>query len=149
MSDYLNKINCKLILVERKYVDRDFLTDFSNYYVRCSTDYDRFCRRLHFFKDITFEKKEFMSILCGKEAKISRATLEIIDKLSQGFPIHEYAITINEAKEILGENIVFSFTDHQKYLNIWDAMRKWLRLYVMEESTHHIVRYIIPSKERK
>ena len=76
IHDYLNKINCKLILAERKYVDRDFLTDFSNYYVRCSADYDRFCRRLHFFENITFEKEEFVSFLCGKETKISTTALQ-------------------------------------------------------------------------
>lgn len=71
---------------------------------------------------------------------------EIIEKLSRGFPIHEYAITIEEAKEILGDNIVFSY-DEEEYLNIWKNMRDWLRLYVTEESFIHFIRYILPSEK--
>lgn len=42
---------CEWIVVEEEYVDRDFLLDFSSYYVRCFEDYDRFCKRLLFFGD--------------------------------------------------------------------------------------------------
>ncbi len=71
-------------MVERKYVDRDFLTDFSNYYVRCSTDYDRFCKRLHFFKDISFDEEDIELLLCNKKGKIS---LENLKKNYLGFMV--------------------------------------------------------------
>lgn len=50
---------CEWIVLEEEYVDRDFLLDFSNYYVRCFEEYDRFCKRLLFFgngfDDATFD----------------------------------------------------------------------------------------------
>ena len=41
--------NAKTILVENEYIDRDFLEDYSSYYVRCFRDYASTCKRLHFF----------------------------------------------------------------------------------------------------
>jgi len=49
LNDYLTKISAKTILAEREYVDRDFLEDFSAYYVRCFNEPRRLCVRLHFF----------------------------------------------------------------------------------------------------
>ncbi len=37
------------IIVEPRYVDRDYIEDYSAYYARCFTRYRRFCARLHFF----------------------------------------------------------------------------------------------------
>ena len=48
-EEYFDKLQAKTILVENEYVDRDFLEDFSAYYVRCFNRYERFCARLHFF----------------------------------------------------------------------------------------------------
>lgn len=39
------------IVVEKEYIDRDFLDDFAGYYVRCFTDYGRICSRFHFFRE--------------------------------------------------------------------------------------------------
>lgn len=39
----------RTIVVERDYVDRDFLDDYARYYSRCFDDYKRKCIRLHFF----------------------------------------------------------------------------------------------------
>lgn len=49
-AGYFGDLNAKLIVVERRYVDRDFLEDYAAYYVRCFDDYDRYCNRLHFFR---------------------------------------------------------------------------------------------------
>jgi len=49
LTHYLK--DCKTILVEKEYVDRDYILDFSNFYVRCFEDYSRKCKRLHFFKN--------------------------------------------------------------------------------------------------
>ncbi|MFH1817772.1 MAG: hypothetical protein ABIK08_18280 [Pseudomonadota bacterium] len=48
-AGYFGDLNAKLIVVERRYVDRDFLEDYAAYYVRCFADYKRYCDRLHFF----------------------------------------------------------------------------------------------------
>jgi hypothetical protein len=46
---YFNDVGARTVVVEKPYVDRDFLEDFAAYYVRCFEEYDRFCTRLHFF----------------------------------------------------------------------------------------------------
>ncbi len=61
-EEYFNKLQAKTILVENKYVDRDFLEDFSAYYVRCFTRYERFCTRLHFFT-CKFSAQDFAKLL--------------------------------------------------------------------------------------
>lgn len=49
LHGYLEEIGCASILVEGEYVDRDFLDDYASYYAKCFGEYDRFCKRLHFF----------------------------------------------------------------------------------------------------
>lgn len=46
------------MVVEDNYIDRDYLDDYANYYSKCFRSYERFCRRIHFFKDIS--EKEFL-----------------------------------------------------------------------------------------
>lgn len=38
------------ILVEEPYVSRSYLIDYAAYYARCHEPYERFCKRVHFFK---------------------------------------------------------------------------------------------------
>lgn len=47
--EYFQYLDTQTIIVENDYIDRDFLEDFSAYYVRCFADYKRKCTRLHFF----------------------------------------------------------------------------------------------------
>ncbi|ESP91888.1 hypothetical protein [Pseudoalteromonas luteoviolacea] len=59
---YLSDFEAKTILLEPDYVDRDFLEDYSRYYVKCFNQYGDRCARLHFFsKDINHP--EFQSYL--------------------------------------------------------------------------------------
>lgn len=46
---YLSDFGAKTILLEPDYVDRDFLEDYSRYYVKCFNQYGDRCARLHFF----------------------------------------------------------------------------------------------------
>ena len=55
-------MRAKTIVVENDYIDRDFLEDFSAYYVRCFSNYSRMCIRLHFFSN-QFLQAEFDSFL--------------------------------------------------------------------------------------
>ena len=63
-EEYFDKLQAKTILVENEYVDRDFLEDFSAYYVRCFSRYERFCVRLHFFT-CGFSTQDFARLLEG------------------------------------------------------------------------------------
>ena len=62
LNDYLVQIGAKTIIAEREYVDRDFLEDYSAYYVRCFTPIERLCIRLHFFS-MPITKSDFEDVL--------------------------------------------------------------------------------------
>ncbi|WP_053978171.1 hypothetical protein [Mangrovimonas xylaniphaga] len=65
-EDYFAHIQIATIIVEEDYVNRDFLEDYSSYYVRSFKEYKRDCIRLHFFKnEITSD--DFSNILKGGE----------------------------------------------------------------------------------
>jgi hypothetical protein len=49
-NSYFTALAAGSVLVEREYIDHDFLEDFAAYYVRCFKDYGRKCTRLHFFQ---------------------------------------------------------------------------------------------------
>lgn len=73
--DYFACINARTILVENEYVDRDYLEDYSEYYVRCFREYPRKCTRLHFFKnDFTFTA--FESCLLGNSDTLTLKQLQ-------------------------------------------------------------------------
>ena len=46
---YLATIGARSIIVEEKYTDGDYLSDYASYYDSCFEDYPRLCKRLHFF----------------------------------------------------------------------------------------------------
>lgn len=47
--NYLSELGAKSIILESHYVDKDYLEDYSSYYVKCFNDYGSRCGRLHFF----------------------------------------------------------------------------------------------------
>ena len=70
----------------------------------------------------------------------------IISRLTTGYPVHSYSITIEEAKEIFGEYIHYGRKD--KYKNLWEASKLWIKKYLDVESSNHIIRFILPKKQR-
>lgn len=51
VEDYLNYLGAKSYIIEKKYVDKDFIIDFSNFYSR-SFDIDlKVTKRIHIFKE--------------------------------------------------------------------------------------------------
>jgi len=49
LYSYLTDLSAKSILLETNYVDKDYLEDYSRYYVKCFNRYGERCARLHFF----------------------------------------------------------------------------------------------------
>lgn len=74
LFDYLDHLGCQSILVEPTYVDRDYLDDYSAYYVKCFPEYERFCTRLHYF-DKDFSNDEFDSFLT-REGNLTNEELQ-------------------------------------------------------------------------
>ena len=64
LGDYLKALGVSAIVVEGEYVDGDFLDDVAHYYVRCHRTYPRFCRRLHFFRQLTMD--QFVGLSSGR-----------------------------------------------------------------------------------
>ena len=64
-------IKAKTILIEKEYVSKAYITDYSNYYATCFQHYDQRCKRVHFFnadfgdevflKDILDPKSQFLN----------------------------------------------------------------------------------------
>src|SRR5262245_14256137 len=65
LNEYLRDLGASTIIVEAEYTDRDYLDDFASYYVRCFQNYNRRCKRLHFFA-ISINREEFLKIIRGE-----------------------------------------------------------------------------------
>lgn len=53
---YLDEMKCRSLLVERKYVDKDFIDDYTKFYAKCFKEYPKYCDRIHFFKQFDFDE---------------------------------------------------------------------------------------------
>jgi len=72
---YFSKLKARTIVIENEYIDRDFLEDYSAYYVRCFCDYHRKCKRLHFFSK-KFTISDFENFLNGIVNRLDDNTLK-------------------------------------------------------------------------
>ncbi len=72
---YFASIGAKTIISENTYVDRDYLDDFAEYYVRCFESYERTCVRLHFF-DVSFSEEDFTQYLLEGSGTLSDEALQ-------------------------------------------------------------------------
>ena len=63
-AEYFKCLRARTIVIEPEYVDRDFLDDHADYYVRCFHPYRRYCARLHFFES-QFDQHSFQRLLEG------------------------------------------------------------------------------------
>lgn len=80
-KEYFECIGAKTIVIERKYVDHDYLEDYAEYYVRCFQEYQRICTRLHFFK-VDFSYDNFSNCLLGDSNPLS---LDVLQENYLGF----------------------------------------------------------------
>ena len=82
LVDYLKDINASTMVVEEKYTDGDYLEDYVTYYAKCHADYDRHCKRLHFFAG-KFDGNEFDGYIRGslsseRDAEIHKSYLGFV-----------------------------------------------------------------------
>lgn len=75
-KDYFKNVGAKTFIIEKEYISRDYLDDFSNYYVRCFKPYKRFCTRLHFF-DCSFSSRKFNNIISGNLKNLESSITEL------------------------------------------------------------------------
>ncbi|MCX9011203.1 MAG: hypothetical protein OIN66_08785 [Candidatus Methanoperedens sp.] len=85
---YLNNLKAKTYIIENKYIDKDYLIDFSNFYSRSFDIDEKFTTRLHFFSPF-FSDKDLKRLLIDYDEKI----LEKLNSTYLGFvvikPIHD------------------------------------------------------------
>ena len=55
-------LNAKTCVLEKKYIDKDFMLDYQNFYSRSFRDDGKFTKRLHFF-NVEFSQEEFKKSL--------------------------------------------------------------------------------------
>src|SRR5204863_7244610 len=72
---YLHDLVAQTIVVEKRYVDGDYLEDFASYYVRCFKPYERQCKRLHFFS-LSITAAQFEQFVLGRLANKDRKAIE-------------------------------------------------------------------------
>lgn len=58
---YLDDLKAKTVVVEDKYIDKDYLIDYSNFYSRSFEEFGRYTTRLHFFS-ASFSPDDFKTI---------------------------------------------------------------------------------------
>jgi hypothetical protein len=63
LFQYLSDLEAKSILLEREYIDKDYLEDYVSYYVKCFGNNGEKCARLHFFKTDHIDHKFIEEIL--------------------------------------------------------------------------------------
>ncbi len=74
-EEYFRALGALTIVIERDYVDHDYLEDFAAYYVRCFQEYKRKTVRLHFFSN-TFTEADFKGLLTDDASALSTENLQ-------------------------------------------------------------------------
>jgi len=64
---YLKDLKAESVLLEREYQDKDYLEDFSRYYVKCFQNSGYKCARLHFFDTELDHTKLDHILMCGNK----------------------------------------------------------------------------------
>lgn len=68
LNEYLDRLGARTVIIEKNYVDRNFIDDYCGYYARCFGDYPKKCVRLLFFSS-DFDRKELeYAVISPKDA---------------------------------------------------------------------------------
>ncbi len=57
--------DCKSVLIERHYIDRDYMEDYAAFYSKSVRRIPNFCQRIHFFRSLSVEIRKQLSGLKG------------------------------------------------------------------------------------
>jgi len=74
-EEYFHALDTRTIVIEREYVDHDYLEDYAAYYVRCFQEYKRKTVRLHFFSN-AFTEAEFKGLLTDEASTLHTVNLQ-------------------------------------------------------------------------
>lgn len=124
-EEYFCELQAKTIVVERDYIDKDYLEDYAAYYDRCFRDYRRRTTRLHFF-DVGFDKSEFEGCINMQAG--------LVDDLALDVGYLGFVVVKPLPRSIIGRTCLRTYpTDGRRYfpsLRTYDVHLYGLRLEV-------------------
>lgn len=105
LASYLSIIQCKKIIIENDYTDKDYLLDYQDFYVRCFKNYSKICKRAHFFS-VNFSNEDIERILNAKEDK------DLIEKLQENYL--GFTVIKPLPEKVVGKTCIKNFEDSDK-----------------------------------
>src|SRR4051812_17619575 len=65
LASYVGEgLKCRSVLIERHYIDRDYIEDHGLFYSRSLYSYKNYCQRIHFFKSTPpTTKRRFLQVV--------------------------------------------------------------------------------------
>ncbi|HEY9205451.1 MAG TPA: hypothetical protein VIO58_05970 [Candidatus Methanoperedens sp.] len=100
---YLSEINAKTVVVEEKYIDKDYLIDYAKFYARSFNIDEKSTIRLHFFSEV-FSNYDFQKILI--EGEIEK--FETLNKSYLGFVVMK-PINDEDGNFLVGRTILKTY----------------------------------------
>ena len=115
LENYFASIKTSTIVVEKNYINREFLEDYASYYVRSFNNYERKCTRLHFFS-ADFDKDQFKQALRNDALGLQSTELQ-----NEGY--HGFIVLKKLPKTIIGKTCLKTYpSDGFRY---FPAIRKY------------------------
>ncbi len=108
LYDYLTELKAETVIAEDKYIDKDYLIDYSNFYSRSFKPYDRFTLRLHFFSK-TFSESDFR--------KIFDSDIEFLNLLTNsylGFVVVKPINSPDDGEPFIGRSVLQTYPSQDK-----------------------------------
>lgn len=69
VEEYARDLRCQSVVIENRYVDRDYMEDHSVFYSKCFHPYSNFCKRVHFFSKSASEVEATLKRILGLGAR--------------------------------------------------------------------------------
>ncbi len=86
LGEYLAQLQCKTVLIETHYIDRDYIYDTAMFYARNLRSYPNYCQRLHFFRE-AFDETRWRSLLKDANQGYGAKSLHFLEKGYLGFSV--------------------------------------------------------------
>ena len=104
LLNYLGHFNVKTILIEERYISRDFLHDYTAYYATCFEQYSKECKRVHLFAETVTEEALNVIVLSKDDAaKSSFWTKYLGNIVVKPIPLTVIGTTILKTYDLVGE----------------------------------------------
>lgn len=102
LAKYLKKLGVSKVIIEHKYIDKDYLIDYSKFYSRSFYPYKRYTKRLHFFS-IEVSEEDFKKALISND-------WEWLKKEYKGFTVIKPVLKENGAP-LMGRTLIKTFPE--------------------------------------